>query len=50
MASNIMNKSKDNNQTTISESSEENLSQESFEKYPKNPLANSAKIKSEYNE
>ena len=50
MASNIMNKSKDNNQTTISESSEENLSQDSLQKYPKNPLANSAKIKSEYNE
>ena len=50
MASNIMNKSKDNNQTTISESSEENLSQDSLQKYPKNHLVNSTKIKTEYNE
>ena len=50
MASNIMNKSKDNNHTTITDSSEEDPSQNSSQKYPKNLLGNSGKIKNENNE
>ena len=38
MASNIMNKSKDNNHTTISDSSEEDPSQNSLQKYYRNML------------
>ena len=50
MASNIINKSKDINNTTISDSSEEDPSMNSTQKYSKNPLASTTKVKPEYNE
>ena len=50
MASNIINKSKDINNTTISDSSEEDPSLNSSQKYPKNHIAPVPKEKSDYNE
>ena len=50
MASNIINKSKDVNNTTISDSSEDDPSLNSTQKYSKSNLGQSPKVKSEYNE
>ena len=50
MASNIMNKSKDVNNTTISDSSEEDPSMNSNQKYMKNNSGQASKIKQDYNE
>ena len=50
MASNIINKSKDVNNTTISDSSEDDPSLNSTQKYSKGNLGQSPKVKSEYNE
>ena len=48
MASNIINKSKDVNNTTISDSSEEDPSMNSTQKYSKNPLASTSKVKPDW--
>ena len=50
MASNIINKSKDINNTTISDSSEEDPSLNSSKKYQKNHIAPIPKEKTDYNE
>ena len=50
MASNIINKSKDINNTTISDSSEEDPSLNSSQKYQKNHIASVPKVKTEDNE
>jgi hypothetical protein len=50
MASNIINRSKDVNNTTISDSSEDDPSLNSTQKYSKNHLGPVSKIKPEYNE
>ena len=50
MASNIINKSKDINNTTITDSSEEDISQNSTEKLARNHSGQISKTKVEYNE
>ena len=50
MASNIINKSKDINNTTITDSSEEDISQNSTEKLARNHSGQITKTKVEYNE